>query len=307
MHDVLGDVLATLQLQSSVYCQSEIYAQGWALDFQAISGAAFHIVSEGCCWLIRGTDRVPVERGDLVILPQGDAHFMADAPDAPVCAHIHLIDDNPQSWRLLRWGDEALSTILVCGTFTFGAYSAGSILAQLPPVLHFTAGASRRNGLHMAIEALIDEANADRQGKEAVLHRLADILFVKIIRAALGEPVAATRGWLAGLRDAQVAAALTAIHADPTRSWTVASMAQQAAMSRSAFAARFAELVGRSPIEYLSEWRMQMASSLLGQSGLSLAQVAEQIGYSSDIAFSKAFKRQYGISPAAYRRLRQAP
>jgi AraC-like DNA-binding protein len=303
MRDILTDVLATLQLHSTIYCQSEIYKQDWALHFKRVGGAAFHIVSEGGCWFLRDDERFQIKKGDLIILPHGHAHTIADAPDTPVTVAIHLDDEHSDSCQLLRWGNEQISTVLVCGTFQFGKRNVASVLSLLPPLLYFSADVSRGNGLKAAVDALIDEANSERQGKLTILHRLADILFVQAIRAWLANPGAEARGWLAGLCDPQIATALAAIHAEPARDWTVMSLAAQCAMSRSAFAARFTELIEASPIEYLTNWRMQLATQLLAQPSLSITQVASRVGYTSDIAFSKAFKRRCGLSPAAYRRL----
>ncbi|MDX2137182.1 MAG: AraC family transcriptional regulator [Chloroflexota bacterium] len=302
MHDILADILKTFQLHSSIYCQSEISSDGWALRFRPFNGAAFHIVRQGCCWLLSDHDRLPVQEGDLVVLPRGDDHLIADRVESPVCSDIHLEDHDGETCRLLRWGDGPLRTVLICGTFSFTQYQGGSILPLLPPILHFSSQTMYRNGLKVTIDGLIEEANADRQGKNTVLHRLADILFVQIVRAWLADPQTEAHGWLAGLRDPQIASALVAVHQQPERNWTVAALASQSAMSRSAFAARFADIVGISPIDYLTQWRMHVASRMLTQPALSIEQIAERTGYSSDIAFSRAFSRIYKLSPSAYRR-----
>jgi AraC-like DNA-binding protein len=302
MHDILADILATFQLKSTLYCQSEIYTTNWALRFHQQTGASFHIVREGCCWLVCGDVRLAVQEGDLVMLPHGDEHLIADALESRLCADIHLDDESDDSCRLIRWGDGILATVLICGTFSFTHYHGGSILPLLPPLLHFSAQAMQHNGLSVTVNGLIEEANADRQGKNTILHRLADILFVQMVRAWLADPQTETRGWLAGLRDPELASALVAVHQQPERDWTVAALAAQAAMSRSAFAARFSAVVGISPIEYLTQWRMHVASRMLTQPTLSIEQIAERTGYSSDIAFSRAFSRIYKLSPSAYRR-----
>jgi transcriptional regulator GlxA family with amidase domain len=202
----------------------------------------------------------------------------------------------------MRWNGAAPPTTLVCGTFQFTVAAQSMLLTLLPSQLYFAAAATHTNGLQPLMAALVDEANAERQGKNTMLNRLADILFVQIIRAWLIDPHSTVKGWLAGLRDAQISQALSAFHALPEKNWTVAALAWQANMSRSAFAARFTDLMGIAPIQYVLSWRMQLAQRLLRQQELSLAQIALQIGYDSDTAFSKAFKREQGISPAAYRR-----
>jgi AraC-like DNA-binding protein len=306
MHDILADFLRTLQLQSCIYCQSEIHKGDWALRFHAFNGGMFHIVREGCCWLLCGEQKLKVEVGELVILSQGTEHIIADRVDAPLCADIYPPHDSAEQCQRMRWGSDGVHTVLICGTFHFHNFRGASLLPVLPPIIHFRAEHVQQHGLAPIITALIEEANTERQGKNVVLHRLADILFVQAIRACMADPTTQAQGWLAGLRDPQIAAALAEIHSDPARNWTVERLATRAAMSRSAFAARFTELIGISPIEYLTNWRMQLAIRLLDHFHLSIEEIAGRVGYSSEIAFGRAFKRVFFISPSAYRRDMQA-
>jgi AraC-like DNA-binding protein len=308
VYDVLTEILSVLQLHSSIYCQSQIDRRDWSLHFQPINGATFHIVSAGACWAKVGEAEIALNEGDLLVLPHGTAHLIADHLAAPICASIDLDDGLEDPCRVMRWGAEDTGTTLVCGLFRFSAGDglAGlALLSLLPAVMHFPAANHAANGLESAIHALIDEANADRQGKLALLHRLADVLFVQLLRAWLCQPDAEMHGWLAGLRDPQIAASLSLMHANPAQHWTVEALATHAAMSRSAFAARFTDLVGMPPATYLVHWRMQLAVRLLQNPRLSITQVAERVGYTSDIAFSKAFKRLHGRSPAVFRRQSQ--
>jgi AraC-like DNA-binding protein len=305
MHDILADFLRTFQLQSCIYCQSEIHKSDWALKFHAINGGMFHIVREGSCWLLCGEERLALEVGDLVILSQGSEHVIADHLDAPLSVDIYPLAYSGEQCQLIRCGSDWLHTVLVCGTFRFNDFNGASLLPVLPPILHFRGAHIQQTGLTPIMTALIEEANSERQGKNTVLHRLADILFVQVIRTWLADPTTRAQGWLGGLRDPQIAAALAEIHGNPAHNWTVERLATQAAMSRSAFAARFTELIGLSPIEYLTSWRMQRASRLLEQVNLSIEEIASQVGYTSEIAFSRAFKRVFSVSPSAYRRTMQ--
>ncbi|GAB4549448.1 MAG: AraC family transcriptional regulator [Anaerolineae bacterium] len=302
MHDILADFLRTLQLQSCIYCQSEIHKGDWALKFHALNGGMFHIVREGCCWLLCGEQKLRLEVGDLVILSQGTEHVIADRVNAPLCADIYPPQDSAEQCQRMRWGSDGLHMVLICGTFRFHGFRGASLLPVLPPIIHFRAEHIQQHGLTPIMTALIEEANSERQGKNVVLHRLADILFVQVTRACLADPATKTQGWLAGLGDPQIAAALAEIHGDPAQNWTVERLATQVAMSRSAFAARFTELVGISPIEYLTKWRMQLAIRMLDHRNLSIPEIAECVGYTSEIAFGRAFKRVFSISPSAYRR-----
>ncbi|MDX2074956.1 MAG: AraC family transcriptional regulator [bacterium] len=301
MHDVLAEVLGVLQLRGTVYCQSEINKSEWALQFHPSNGAVFHIIAEGSCWVILDDEKMLLQTGDLLILPHGNHHLLADAPNSPVCSDIYL-EHQAQSCLMMRWGDEQPKTTLVCGMFTFTEFNQNAILSLLPSVIYFGAEARADYGLNRVIEALLDEANANRQGKSLLLHRLADILFIQVIRAWLADPTNEAHGWLAGLRDPQIATALSVIHAQPADDWTVEKLAIVATMSRSAFSAKFTELIGVPPLTYITRWRMQLATQLLRDERLSLIQIAETIGYTSDIAFSKAFKREQGDTPAGYRR-----
>ncbi len=301
MHDVLADILAVFQLKGTVYCQSEIQKAEWALQFHQTQGAVFHIIGEGSCCLIVDGQTITLQQGDLLMLPHGTPHLIADKPQSPCCADIHL-DHQVQSCLMMRWGDDQPKTTLVCGLFTFDEFNQQAILSLLPPVMYFSAQMNADYGLNRLIEALLDEANSHRLGKDLLLHRLADILFVHIIRAWLDLPSSEAHGWLGGLRDAQITQALSAIHANPDYAWTVKKLAVIATMSRSAFCAKFVDLIGIPPLMYVTRWRMQLATRLLRDKRLSLMQIAEKIGYTSDIAFSKAFKRAFGYTPSAYRR-----
>lgn len=300
MRDVLTDVLDALRLRSTVYCQSEIGKAGWALRFGATTRAAFHIVSEGGCWINVVDQRLRLDLGDLLVLPHGDAHLIADAPGSPVCADIQLEQTGVDDCILMRWGDGEPRTTLVCGTFDLDRHA--EVFALLPPIVHFRAEQARDGGLQPTIHALIEEANAQRSGRQTVLTRLADVLLVLVIRAWLANADNEARGWLAALRDPQITLALEQMHAAPAQEWTVAQLATTAAMSRSAFAARFVELVGEPPLRYLTRWRMQVAARLLENPRTPLSHIAEQVGYESDAAFNKAFKRERGISPGQYQR-----
>lgn len=305
MHDLLTEILDVFRLQSTVYCQAEIRKIGWALQFTGLPSAGFHIVGEGCCWLTLNDDQAPtlrLEAGDLLVLPNGTPHKISDGVGSPLCANIRLDQDVPRSCLLMKWGEDALSTTLVCGMFGFSDHDGRSISALLPEVMHLSAAHLQEQGLKHTVDALVEEANAQRPGRQTILTRLADVLFVKVIRAWLADPDNQARGWLGALRDPQIAAALTCIHVDPAHDWTTARLAYEAAMSRSAFAARFSHLVGEAPFAYLTGWRMQVASRLLDNPNISTVEVAMRVGYESDTAFSKAFKRARGMTPLQFRR-----
>lgn len=309
MRDVLADILGTLHLRSSIYCQSEINKSDWALQFEGLGSAAFHIVSRGTCWIdVSGqAELTHLEEGDLVVLPCGQPHRVGDSPSATVCATIHLNDTSQESCLLMKWGDEPTGTTLVCGTFEFDTGDGQGIFSLLPEVIVFRVSDHQRLGLAHTIQTLADEANAQRPGRETLLTRLADMLLVLVLRAWLTEPGNRTQGWLGALGDPQIATALSCIHDSPETAWTVELLARQAAMSRSAFAARFTAVVGEPPMRYLTRWRMQLATQFLSQSRMTVAAVAAQVGYQSETAFSNAFRRERAMSPGQARRITVEP
>lgn len=304
MHDVLTDVLNTIRLRSCIYCQSEINKSNWALRFGAVPAIVFHIVAEGCCVAEVEGSPAPIylSAGDLLILPGGYNHIIADRPGAALCADIYLEQEAGNECVLMRWGDNDPRTRLICGTFVVDRDSGGDLVRLLPPILSFDAQSVSRSGLKPSMDALIEEASAVHPGRETILTRLADVLFVKIIRAWLASPDNQTIGWLRALNDPHLSAAVSQIHAAPGEDWTVESLAGKAYMSRSAFAARFVEIVGETPFQYMTRWRMQVAADLLKNSNLTLSEIANRVGYQSDLTFSKAFRRQMNTSPGRYRR-----
>jgi AraC-like DNA-binding protein len=307
MHDLLTDILEHFRLRGVVYCQSAIYKRGWALQFGQQARAVFHIVSAGQCWLLPETGHDPVHlvAGDMIVLPHGDGHCIYDAPDAPLCAALQLDVGRDQRCVLMRWGEDATGTTLVCGLFDLDAPGEQPVFALLPAVLYFSRLHLETAGMAATVTALIEEANSNRPGAQTLLTRLAEVLCVQVLRLWLADPTNPARGWLGALRDPHLASALAQMHAQPEHDWTISRLATAAAMSRSAFAARFTELVGEPPMRYLTRWRMAAAARLLAEGRASLFQIAQQVGYDSEAAFSKAFKREKGMNPSQYRQMAQ--
>ena len=328
--DVLSDVLRECRVEGSVFCRFEL-GTGWGVAYPAGDIAAFHVVTRGACVLDvdlaaaqdgPGRREPPaearvLEAGDFVVLPHGHAHVLRDAaPGARRPTPTRIDDlvplDVPGTHGAAhRLGAGEVTGGYVCGAFRFPDARAHPVLAALPAVLHVRAGAVAAAAqapagplgpwLETFLAAATCEAASGRPGAELVLARLSDVLFVHAVRAHLAEAPAGG-GWLAALRDPPVARALALLHAEPGRAWTVDALARAVAMSRSRFAARFTALVGRPPLDYLAEWRMQRARGLLRVDGTSVAAVAAQLGYRSEAAFSHAFRRRLGVPPGAFRR-----
>ncbi|MDX1995046.1 MAG: AraC family transcriptional regulator [bacterium] len=303
--DVLTDVLNTLRLKSSVYYRSQISTRDWSLRFNATQGAMFHVIDQGECFLEFAAEgqsgSEALHEGDLVVLPQGSAHVVSQQPHTAPLVSIQLDRDYPVYHHQHYPGDGAMTT-LICGLFDFAHHNRYPLIAFMPALLRFTGDQCREAGLDATLRLIREESKRARPGVQTLLNRLSDVLFVQVVRLWLDDPSTQVRGWLGALQDALVGQALALIHSQPGHNWTVASLARGVAMSRSAFAERFTLLVGQSPYQYLIHWRMQTALMLMDENHLPLGEIALRVGYESEAAFHKAFKREMGISPGAYRR-----
>ncbi|WP_448337935.1 cupin domain-containing protein [Chloroflexus aurantiacus] len=296
--DTLTCILNLARLKSSVYCRSEL-GSPWGLHFAPRSCAVFHVLHRGNGFFrVAGAHEwTPLREGDLLLLPHGQEHLLLETPDTHPLRNLEL--DQWGECALMRWSDMP-SAVLLCGTFDFEYVHDASLFRYLPDVIHIPYHAARP--LNRVLELMADEAEAQRPAKEVVLRRLADILFVQIVQYWVEMYGTQGSGWLGAFHDPLIGKALALMHAHPQQDWQVASLARALACSRSTFAARFTALVGEPPMEYLTRWRMQIASRLLIEDpSLRVGEVAARVGYRSEAAFSKAFKRLIGIAPTAYR------
>jgi AraC-like DNA-binding protein len=279
------------------YCRSELSAP-WGLEFPACDIVTFHFVAAGRCRLEAAGEEWTLEAGDLVVFPHGLRHALMDSPGRVIRDIVRLpkLELGEYSSVLVHGGGGA-RVVLLCGGACFDPLDQ-PLVPQLPQVLHLPAV----HELRAITDMMSDEAIARRPGGETVLTRLSDVLLIHAVRAWLDRSPLAHEGWLGALRDEHIGRALARMHREPQRRWTVASLAAVAHMSRSAFAERFAALVGEAPLSYLTRRRMQLATRLLRDARLMPAEVASQIGYSSVPAFSRAYKRAVGTSPGAIRR-----
>ena len=309
--DVLTDVLQTVRVKTACYGRLEAGAP-WGIRVPGDDDAKFHVVLAGSCRLeVADAEPLELRSGDLVALPHGHEHVLRDGSDSMVINLQSVLSCNAEGGngehaRQLRVGGSGPVTTLVSGCISFEDRRNNPLLAVLPPVIPLLGEAGRAvPWLESTLQFIACEASSRRPGAQTVISRLADILFIQIVRghlAALGEASDDGPGWLGALAEPQIGAALSLVHQRPEQSWTVASLAQRVGMSRSAFASRFTRLVGEPPLHYVTRWRMQKAAGLLREGRSTLAEIAEQVGYESETAFSKAFKRAVGSSPGAYRR-----
>jgi len=252
---------------------------------------------------IDGGDAIDVRAGELVLLPHNDAHtFGSDLNVAVVPAGQVIQPPRGGGISRINYGGGGEATQLLCG-FLGSETSFSPLLASLPPVLKLDVRATASGAwIESSFRFAASEIAAGRIGSTTVITKLSELLFVEAVSQFVASLPAERRGWLAGLRDPQIGHALAALHARPTEAWTAESLALEAGMSRSVFAERFTSLVGQPPMHYLTLWRMQVAAQQLREGRGSVAQIAFQVGYESEAAFSRAFKRQFGTSPGSWRR-----
>lgn len=324
--DILSDVLRSVRLRSAVF-----YFVSGEGDWVAVAPSSreiadavmpdaehlmeYHVVTAGECWIrVAGEAPLQLHRGDVIVLPQGDAHVVSSAPgmDADVDVDSYReMRANRRPFHLHYAGGsepcrgpgalaEGATTRVVCGFIGCDARPFNPLLAALPRLLHLPATEVARSEQFAALAA--EESAHRRPGGDALLERLSEMMFVDAIRRHVDSLPEESTGWLAGLRDSAVGKALGLLHAEPAASWTVDELSRQVGLSRSALHERFVRLVGQPPMQYLTQWRMQSASTLLRETRASIASVAIDSGYESEAAFSRAFKREVGLPPAAWRR-----
>ena len=267
----------------------------------------FHLITEGECHVELGANApVRLMAGDAVIFPHGDAHRMTSQPGlAPAMGGARLDQVLSRRPRHLVYGGGGPTTRLVCGYLACDARLARMLLAGLPALVRVNVrGSNAGTWLEASVRYALAEARSPRPGGAGVLAKLAEVLFIEVLRLYMNEQAEGRTGWLAGVGDRIVGAALKALHNRPAHAWTLDELAQAACTSRSVLAERFQKLVGSSPIQYLTQWRMLLASNLLSGGNAPLASIAQDVGYQTDTAFSRAFRREFGTPPSAWRRAR---
>ena len=325
--DTLSDVLRSVRLRGAVFYDLS-FGQEWAAEAppckdiagSVIPGAEhvmeYHVITKGSGWAaIVGEPPVRLETGDIVMFPQGDAHVISSAPGirparlSPEWAHatrndpkpIPIVFHTPNEFSHGIPAPESPSNV-VCGFLGCDLRPFNPLIATLPRLLHLPAagdGAWISQVMRQAVSASRDK----RPGGQAVLERISEMMFVDAVRRHVERLPEESTGWLAGLRDRHVGRALALIHEDPSRAWTIDALADEIALSRSAFYERFVRLIGQPPMQYLTQWRMQVAANLLRQSRAPIVSIALDVGYESEAAFARAFKRLVGTPPASWRRI----
>lgn len=308
--DPLGEALHFLHMRGVFYTRSEFTAP-WGLDLPAFPDCLmFHVVTSGRSWLeVDGAEPVLLQPGDLALVPHGQGHRLSSEPGVVGAKLFDLPREQvSERYEILHHGGGGTPATLICTTVRFDHPAAHQLVQLLPEVICIEAYQSPHlEWIQTTLRLMATEARELRPGGETIITRLADILVIQAIRSWIAEDPSAKTGWLGALRDKQIGYSIVLIQRDPAREWTVASLAEEVAMSRSAFAARFKELVGESPMHYITRWRMNVALTWLKEENLSLVELADRLGYRSEAAFSRAFKRFNKVSPGAARRTHHTP
>jgi len=303
--DPLGDALHLLRLTGTLYCRSELTAP-WGIDLPAFEGSMmFHVVTAGRCWLeVEGDEPRLLQQGSLALVPHGTGHCIRSSPTAEAEPLFDIpVEQVSDRYEIMHYGGAGELTQLTCGVVRFDHVASQQLIKLLPRVLQIdTWDNDEGNWLQSTLRFIAREARELRPGGETVITHLADILIIQAIRSWIDSAPEAERGWLAALRDDQVGKALAAIHREPEKDWNVALLAKEVGMSRSGFSARFTHLVGESAMRYITQWRMQLARVQLQETSDSLSVLADRLGYQSEVAFCRAFKRVFGVSPGSVRR-----
>jgi AraC-like DNA-binding protein len=318
--DVLSDVLRCVRLTGSMLFLVDAHApwMSWAPKTEAFRRVvlpasqhlvSYHIVTQGTCWVgLRDAPPERFEAGDVLIVPHGHAYYLADSPateaaygpEEAVAFFRSMAAGHMPS--VIREGGHGEEAQLICGFLGCDLRPCNPVLDALPAMVHLRAAAPPADRMGHLIEFALCELREPSSGGRGVLLRLAELMFVEVVRRHLGTISSEQTGWLAGLHDPLVARTLSLLHGAPARHWTLDQLATQVGTSRSVLAERFVQFVKRPPMQYLAQWRMQLAAHLLAEPcAQKVAAVAEAVGYESEAAFSRAFKKCVGVSPAAWR------
>jgi AraC-like DNA-binding protein len=317
--DVLSDVLAAVHLTGAIFFDSTFRSQ-WVAEAPKASTIAhrvmphtqyvfyFHTLLEGACWAEltdSSMDPIRLQAGDVIAFPMDDPHVLTSTiglrAEPELAIFVHPIDR--QLPYVINQGSGEESCRFVCGYLGCDVQPYNPLIQSLPRILH-ARGAARQDWLFHLVRHAVSETARQNAGGETMLAKLAELLFIEIIRQHIDGLPVESRGWLSSLRHPQIGHALRLIHGRPADDWTIERLAREVGLSRSVFADRFTHFTGVTSMQYLARWRMQLAARRLETPGISLAQAGAEVGYESEAAFNRAFKKIVGTSPGSWRRER---
>ncbi len=302
--DPLHDLFAAMRVENAMYARLEASAP-WGLSSRQGEGTRFALVLSGEGFVSLGEELTPVpvrmSAGDCFVIPHGHAYAIFDDPLSKAINCVDLVSQN--AGGVVRIGGEGHRTTIISGWFEFDKEGARPLFEALPEFMHIPMRPEQAEVLSLALQMLALETGPPGLGSSLTISRLADIIFVQAVRAFIATLDSERNvGWLAALSDQKIGKALNILHGNLAFNWTIDSLARIAGMSRSSFAVRFRSKVGASPLEYITKWRMFRATDLLKSGTMALNEIAETVGYKSEAAFNKVFKRLVGMTPGSYRR-----
>lgn len=309
--DAVAGVLSGIRLSGAMQF-SFVPSGAWQSDNTPILGRMaaerpglmpFHIVVEGACWVHFDGVTTPLDAGDVLVFPFGQGHQLGSGTGGRVLDPIG--DLPPEPWQhlpVMAYGDDGQRTRILCGFLHIGAMDFAPLRSAMPPMMLIrTRGANDSPWMQSMIRQIVTEIDAPRPGGLVMLTRLTELLFVELLRLCILAAEDDLTGWLAALADPRLGRAIAAIHATPARDWTLELLAQAAGLSRTALAAHFHRMLGTSPMRYVRDWRLYLASVELSTGNRPVAGIAFDAGYGGEAAFTRAFSRLYGVPPAAWR------
>ncbi|MDE2295440.1 MAG: AraC family transcriptional regulator [Gammaproteobacteria bacterium] len=317
--DALSDLLRTVRLTGATFFEVAA-TEPWVAEQppaelilpRILPGGerliSYHVVTQGRCFAtVIGGEPITLEAGDIIVITRGDPHVMSSRPGMranPVAGDASVVPVDGTFPFSVRYGDEGpVAARLVCGFLACDARPFNPLLDNLPAVMKVRASSDAAGGwLAQFVRVAVAESTEKRAGTESVLAKLSELMFIEVVRRHMESMPADRAGWLAGLRDPFVGRALSLMHGSPAHDWTIDELGRKVGLSRSVLAERFTDLLGMPPMRYLARWRMQIAASVLSDASSNIAAIAEQVGYESDAAFSRAFKKLVGVPPSEWRR-----
>ncbi len=314
--DALSEVLRSVRLTGAIFLRAEL-SEPWGFQAPASGDTSallapgteclvpFHLITEGHAIVrVEGCEPLRLEPGEIVVLPRGDAHVLENG------APVELVDSSALLPAILEGsllsengGGGGTVTRFICGYIGCDRQAERLLLAGLPPVFKVSVrGDSAAAWIESAMRHLVSESESSRPGSRALLSKLAEALFIETLRRHMAQLRREDTGWLAAARDPAIGRALASMHREPTRAWTVAELAKRAGVSRTLFARRFVDVLDQTPLAYLASWRLWLAATRLRSGDDPIHEVALAVGYESEAAFNRAFKREFGLPPARYRK-----
>lgn len=317
--DILSDVLGTVRLSGAVFFDVAA-SSPWVAEAPPASMLAnrvlpgsqhvieYHVITSGFGWaslLEFDAEPVRLAPGSVVMFPQGDRHTLSSSPQMRAEPDLSVFDQPEElspPFYLEQFGGGPDETRLICGFLGCDVLPFNPVIQALPRVVHIPDGYTAGDGwLSSLIKAIMKESRKQRVGADSVLSRLSELIFIEVVRCYMESLPSDATGWLAALADRHVGRAIRLLHSDPKRPWTLEILAREVGVSRTVLVNRFTERIGIAPMTYLCNWRMQIAAGMLAAGGATIAKIASQVGYDSEAAFSRKFKRCTGVSPGAWR------